>query len=246
MLYTRYMHLITALALTHIFSLFFINYNNYKKLWEITTLYLFASRKAALIYLQIPSWSPLLTKSVKTIFLLWKRQIPLVKYISFHVYSSTILTTQTPVQAWSVNNIINGSIRDVFLKHSAHLTLCLYLQHRHHTVGIDDAVVKVKGTAHLMDGKVVKEIVSLWNKIVPTTWMVFGGTVIPTEFAVILATYVLFFQRFLVTLSQSLLTPLTRAAITKSTSVFLLEFLLVLDSNGCNSLFGIDTIAKSA
>ncbi|TVY87360.1 hypothetical protein LAWI1_G007319 [Lachnellula willkommii] len=36
---------------------------------------------------------------------------------------------------------------EVFLKHAANLTLFLYLQHRHHTVGANEAVIKVEGTA---------------------------------------------------------------------------------------------------
>jgi hypothetical protein len=71
---------------------------------------------------------------------------------------SATLTARMLVQAPSIDDIINGPIRDVFLKHAAHLTLCLYLQHRHHTVGADEAVVKVEGTAHLMDGQAVVKL----------------------------------------------------------------------------------------
>lgn len=60
----------------------------------------------------------------------------------------------------SSNDIINGPIRDVFLKYAADLTLCLYLLQRHHTVSADEAVVKVEGTAHLIDDRAVKNIVS--------------------------------------------------------------------------------------
>jgi hypothetical protein len=42
------------------------------------------------------------------------------------------------------------------------------------------------------------------------------------------------------------LTPLTRTATPTPTLAFLLDFLSVLASNGCDSLFGIDTIAKGA
>ncbi|KAI9815418.1 MAG: hypothetical protein M1832_005488 [Thelocarpon impressellum] len=127
-------------------------------------------------------------------------------------------------QSPSVDNIINGPIRDVFLKHAAHLTLCLYLQHRHHTVGTDEAVVKIEGTAHLMNSQAVKDIVSFGNKVVPTTWMASSGKVLPMEFAVVLAT----------------------AATPAPTNAFLRDFLSVLASNGCDGLFGIDTIAKGA
>lgn len=89
----------------------------------------------------------------------------------------------TVIQVPPIQDIINGPIRDVFLKHAAHLAFCLYLQHRHHTVGADEAVVKVEGTAHLMDGQAVKDIVSFGNTIVPTTWMASGGKILPMEFA---------------------------------------------------------------
>lgn len=73
-----------------------------------------------------------------------------------------------------------------------------------------------------MDGQVVKEIVSFGNKIVPTTWMVFGGKVLPMEFALIPATYVLCFQRFLVALSQALMTLLTKGRNHRAYSSFFL------------------------
>ena len=49
-----------------------------------------------------------------------------------------------------------------------------------------------------MDDEAIKDIVSFGNKIVPTTWMVSGGKVLPMEFAVVPATYVVFLQHFLV------------------------------------------------
>lgn len=87
-------------------------------------------------------------------------------------------------QALSIDQVINGPIRDVFLKHAANLAFCLYLQHRHHTVDDNKAIVKVEGTAHLMNGQAVKDITSFGNKIVPTTWMAHGGKGDPMEFAV--------------------------------------------------------------
>ena len=81
------------------------------------------------------------------------------------------------------------------LKQAAHLTFCFYLQHRHHTVGAE-AVVKVEGTARLMDGQVVKDIISFGNKVVPTTWMASSGKVLPMEFAVVPAAYVVFLSAF--------------------------------------------------
>jgi len=125
-------------------------------------------------------------------------------------------------QAPSIDDIINGPIRDVFLKHAAHVTFCLYLQHRHHTVSADEAIVKVEGTAHLMDSQAVEDITSFGNELVPTTWMASGGQVLPMEFTVVPA----------------------GTATRSPTPAFLLDFLAVLSMNGCDGLFGIDTIAK--
>ncbi|KDR79793.1 hypothetical protein GALMADRAFT_61902 [Galerina marginata CBS 339.88] len=123
-----------------------------------------------------------------------------------------------------VDNAVNGPIRDVFLKHGAHLSLCLYLQHRHHSVGVGEAIVKVEGTAHLMDSQAIEEIISFGNKVVPTTWMASDGKVLPMEFAVVPAAN-----------ATPVLTP-----------AFLFDFLSVLATSGCDGLFGIDTIAKNA
>lgn len=107
------------------------------------------------------------------------------------------LTAWMLVQARAVNDIINGPIREVFLRHAAHLTHSLYLQHRHHTVGAGEAVVKVEGTAHLMDCGAVKDIVSFGNDVVPTTWMASNDKLLPMEFAVVTAAYVILNWRFL-------------------------------------------------
>jgi hypothetical protein len=64
---------------------------------------------------------------------------------------------------------MNGLICDVFFKHAANFAFCLYLQHRHHTVGADEAIVKMEGTAHVINSQAVKDIASLRNKVVPTT-----------------------------------------------------------------------------
>jgi hypothetical protein len=58
---------------------------------------------------------------------------------------------------------------EVFLKHAVHITLCLYLQHCHHTISADEAVVKVEGMAHVMDRRTEDDLESLRNKVVPTT-----------------------------------------------------------------------------
>lgn len=152
---------------------------------------------------------------------------------------------QTIIQAPSVDDTINGPIRDLFLNHGANIAFCLYRQHRHHTVGADEAVVKVEGTAHLMDSQAVKDIVSFGNKVVPTTWMTSGGKVLPMEFAVIPAGYVVFLY-----FSSWVLGPLfdfmTRMTAPVPTAAFCSEFLSVLAENGCEGLFGIDTMAKGA
>ncbi|EHK25425.1 uncharacterized protein TRIVIDRAFT_198390 [Trichoderma virens Gv29-8] len=87
-------------------------------------------------------------------------------------------------QAPFVDDTINGPIRDVFIKHGVQDIFCLYLQHRHHTIDEGQAVVKVNGTAHLMNGQAMNDIVAFGNKIVPTTWMTSGDEVIPMELTV--------------------------------------------------------------
>jgi len=135
-----------------------------------------------------------------------RRPISPVRSVLIHTHPIYSADPRTIVQAPFVDDIINGPIRDVFLKHDAHLALCLYLQHRHHTVCADKAVVKVEGTAHLMDCQAVEDIVSLGNQVVPTTWMTSNGNVLPMEFTVVPAGYVIFLQHFLVMFSH--LTPI--------------------------------------
>lgn len=76
-----------------------------------------------------------------------------------------------------------------------HMTHCLYLQHRHHHIRSQEAVVKVQGTDHLMDGQAMKDIYSFGNKIVPTTWMSGQGEVVPMEFEVVPNEYVHIYPR---------------------------------------------------
>ncbi|OJD10464.1 hypothetical protein ACJ73_09784 [Blastomyces percursus] len=66
-------------------------------------------------------------------------------------------------------------------------------EHRHHIVNAKEAIVKVEGTAHLMDSQAVNDIVSFGNLVVPTTWMTSGGQLHPMEFSVTPARYVVFF-----------------------------------------------------
>ncbi|KAJ9634517.1 hypothetical protein H2199_008974 [Coniosporium tulheliwenetii] len=125
-------------------------------------------------------------------------------------------------KALSADNIINGPIRDVFVNHNAHQSFWLYVQHGHHTVGSNETVVKVNGTAHMMDTHAVEAIISFGNKVVPTTWMASGGEMRPMEFALVPA-----------------------ATVTcPPTPAFLSDFLSVLAINRCDEIFGIDTIAK--
>jgi len=121
------------------------------------------------------------------------------------------------------NKIIKGPIRDVFLKHSTHQNFCLYLQHSQHTLGVDEAVVKVNNTAHLMGDKAMSHITVFSNKIVPTTWMTTSREVIPMEFAVV---------------------PSSSKPLAPSPG-FLADFANVLTRNQCLGLFGIDTLAES-
>ena len=124
---------------------------------------------------------------------LLKRPISPVRCVLIYTHRICHANPGPIVQAPFIDDIINGPIRDVFLKHNAHLALCLYLQHRHHSVYANKAIVKVEGTAHLMDRQAVKDIVSFGNKVVPTTWMTSNGKVLPMELAVVPATYVTFF-----------------------------------------------------
>ncbi len=71
----------------------------------------------------------------------------------------------------------------MFIRHNAQSAFSLYLSHRHHQVGRDEAVVKVNGTSHLMDGGEMQDIQAVGNRIVPTTWM--GNKMLPMEFAVV-------------------------------------------------------------
>ncbi|KAM3463499.1 hypothetical protein MY5147_009653 [Beauveria neobassiana] len=127
-------------------------------------------------------------------------------------------------QAPQIDAIINGPIRDVFLRHGAHGLFCLYLQHRHHSVGQDEAVVKMEGTAHLMTKQAMDSIISFGNKVVATTWMTSGDRVLPMEYTAV---------------------P-TVTTVPSPPAAFLAEFISVLASNECSGVFGIDTIAKNA
>ncbi|KAI0107228.1 hypothetical protein GGR51DRAFT_559567 [Nemania sp. FL0031] len=121
-----------------------------------------------------------------------------------------------------IKDVMNGPIRDAFLEYGVAETHCLYLQHRHHTMKATQAVVKVAGTAHLMDSHAMEDIFSVGNKIVPATWMVCDGDLHPMELAVV---------------PEAATTPDLREP-------FRLKLLSILSSNNCGDLFGIDSIAK--
>ncbi|KAL8755705.1 MAG: hypothetical protein Q9184_004720 [Pyrenodesmia sp. 2 TL-2023] len=80
-------------------------------------------------------------------------------------------TAYTRRQAKHIDNLIQGPLRDVFIKHGAQKAFALYLQHRHHRLGSNEAIVKVHGTAHLMSDGDIVDIEAMGNKIIPTTWM---------------------------------------------------------------------------
>ena len=80
---------------------------------------------------------------------------------------------------------MNGPLHNIFTKHGMHRAFTVYLQHRHHHVRHGEAVVKVNGTAHVMDENEMATIIGLGNQIVPCTWMSCGLEILPMEFRVI-------------------------------------------------------------
>lgn len=74
----------------------------------------------------------------------------------------------------------------MFLKHGCEKQFCIFLQHAHHFLSDGETVVKVAGTAHVMDDGIVNEIKTLGNQVVPTTWMSNNsGGFSPMEFSVL-------------------------------------------------------------
>ena len=86
-------------------------------------------------------------------------------------------------QAKHIDDLIQGPLRDIFIKYDAHKAFALYLQHRHHQLGKSEAVVKVHGTAHLMNDGDIVDIEAMGNKILPATWM--GRDMLAMEFAIV-------------------------------------------------------------
>ncbi|MCJ1463903.1 hypothetical protein MMC07_002512 [Pseudocyphellaria aurata] len=123
-------------------------------------------------------------------------------------------------QAQHINNLIECPLREVFMKYGAHNTYTLYLQHRHHQVHENEAIVKVEGTAHLMNDDEIEDIKSVGNKVIPSTWM--GVNMLPMELSVV---------------PSSVDTPIISPD-------FIAEFTSILTSNVCEGLFGIDTLVE--
>ena len=77
--------------------------------------------------------------------------------------------------------------------------------------------------------------------------MTSSGNVLPMEFSFVPVTYVVSLQHFLVRCSYlTSLDFLNRITMPAPAPAFLSEFLSILTSNGCDGLFGIDTLAKGA
>ncbi|KAL8977094.1 MAG: hypothetical protein Q9205_007034 [Flavoplaca limonia] len=123
-------------------------------------------------------------------------------------------------QAKHIDDLIQGPLRDIFIKYDAHKAFALYLQHRHHRLGKSEAVVKVHGTAHLMNDGDIVDIEAMGNKILPATWM--GRDMLAMEFAIV---------------PTSVTSPVVPPQ-------FIAELDHILTLSDCKGLFGIDTLAE--
>ncbi|KAI4239783.1 MAG: hypothetical protein LQ349_000091 [Xanthoria aureola] len=128
-------------------------------------------------------------------------------------------TANTRRQAQHIDHLIRGPLRDVFIKYGAQNAFALYLQHRHHRLGRNETVVKVHGTAHLMNDEDIVDIGTIGNKIIPATWM--GRDMLAIEFAIA---------------PTSANTPVIPPQ-------FIAELDHILTLSDCKGLFGIDTLA---
>lgn len=81
-----------------------------------------------------------------------------------------------------IDNLIKGPLREVFIKYGAQKAFALCLQHRHHRLAKNETIVKVHGTAHLMNDEDIVDIEAMGNKIIPATWM--GRDMLAMEFAI--------------------------------------------------------------
>jgi hypothetical protein len=136
------------------------------------------------------------------------------------------LSTSNPGQNPTVEAVINGPVLDAFLEHDVNKTHYLYLQHQHHCIGCQEAIVIVEDTAHLMDEDALQVIRCLGNEIAPTTWMSHDGKILPMELAVFPAS------------------DLDRSDIPTLPDEFIEDLLAVLAIVEVDGYFGIDTLAE--
>ncbi|KAJ7126490.1 hypothetical protein C8R46DRAFT_59590 [Mycena filopes] len=122
-----------------------------------------------------------------------------------------------------IMKVINGPVRDLFLKHAVGHLFTLYLQHRHHTLSEGEAVVKVQGTAHVMDDETIAQVAQTGNSTMPTTWMIMDGQIHPMEFSVVEAASV--------------------GDGAEPSAKFGEELATLLADAGCANLFGVDSVA---
>lgn len=82
---------------------------------------------------------------------------------------------------------MQGPIREIFLRHEMEKKYNLYLQHAHHELPKQHAMVKIEGTAHIMSATELEQLALLGRKIVPTTWMSspHEETLVPMEYTTI-------------------------------------------------------------
>ncbi|KAL8897578.1 MAG: hypothetical protein Q9192_002503 [Flavoplaca navasiana] len=167
----------------------------------------------------------------------------------------SLKTAYTRRQAKHIDNLIQGPLRDIFIKYDAHKAFALYLQHRHHQLGENEAIVKVHGTAHLMNDGDIDDIEAVGNKILPATWM--GRDMLAMEFAIAPTLYaehpfflpknrlsIPIFYFWLVTLTCVVLVLWNRVTTPAIPPQFIAELDHVLTLSDCKGLFGIDTLAE--
>lgn len=160
-------------------------------------------------------------------------------------------------QGKHIDSLIQGPLRDIFIKYDAHKAFALYLQHRHHRLDKNETMVKVHGTAHLMNDGDIVDIEAMGNKILPATWM--GRDMLAMEFAIAPASYAghLFLIPqvppfnslsstifWLVTLTCIVPILCNRVITPVVPPKFIAELDHVLTLSDCKGLFGIDTLAE--
>lgn len=83
------------------------------------------------------------------------------------------------------DGLLDGPIKDLFVKYSVQDDYCLYPQHRHHTLGPNEVIAKVEGTGHKMLAQTVDEIRTFGNKVATTTWMSRNSKMLPMELSIL-------------------------------------------------------------